>query len=112
MGSDKIRFHLDEHIDPRIAEAIRTRGIDVTATLSANLRMASDSEQWNFAKQQARVLVTKDADFLRLALADPAHPGIVMCHRTGLSTSGIIQGLLLIHEVLTPQEMRGNIEYL
>jgi hypothetical protein len=28
--ADRIRFHLDEHVDPAIATALRRAGIDVT----------------------------------------------------------------------------------
>lgn len=32
-----IRFHLDEHVDPAIADGLRRHGIDVTTTLDAGL---------------------------------------------------------------------------
>jgi hypothetical protein len=30
-----LRFHLDEHVSPAVAEGLRRRGIDVTTTLDA-----------------------------------------------------------------------------
>ena len=36
--ADRIRFHLDEHVDPAIATALRRAGIDVTTTVEAGLR--------------------------------------------------------------------------
>jgi hypothetical protein len=36
--ADRIRFHLDEHVDPAIATALRRAGIDVTTTNEAGLR--------------------------------------------------------------------------
>lgn len=33
-----LRFHLDEHIDPAIADGLRRRGIDVTGAAGAGLR--------------------------------------------------------------------------
>jgi hypothetical protein len=33
--ADRIRFHLDEHVDPAIATALRRAGIDVTTTNEA-----------------------------------------------------------------------------
>jgi hypothetical protein len=35
--ADQIRFHLDEHVDPDIARALRQHGIDVTTTSEMNL---------------------------------------------------------------------------
>lgn len=37
---DRIRFHLDEHIDPDIARAIRKYGVDVTTTADAKLSIS------------------------------------------------------------------------
>jgi predicted nuclease of predicted toxin-antitoxin system len=110
--AERIRFHLDEHIDPDIAAALRRHGIDATTTTQAGLRTASDDLQLSYAKTQRRVTVTDDVDFLRLAASDPAHPGIVVCHRQFLSIREIIRGLILIYEVLTPEEMVGHVEFI
>jgi predicted nuclease of predicted toxin-antitoxin system len=61
-----IRFHLDEHIDPDIAEGLRRRSIDVTTTIEAGLEHATDEAQLAFAHTEQRVLVTRDRDFLVL----------------------------------------------
>jgi predicted nuclease of predicted toxin-antitoxin system len=110
--ADRIRFHLDEHIDPDIAAALRRHGIDATTTIEARLRTANDDSQLDYAKAQRRVTATDDCDFLRLAANDPAHPGIVICRRQFLSIRDIIRGLILIYEVLTPQEMVGRVEFI
>jgi hypothetical protein len=41
----RIRFHLDERVDVAIARALRRHGVDVTTTVEAGLRTASDEEQ-------------------------------------------------------------------
>jgi predicted nuclease of predicted toxin-antitoxin system len=110
--AERIRFHLDEHIDPDIAAALRRHGIDVTTTIKVGLRSADDDAQLDFARAQHRVLVTDDADFLRRAAAGVDHPGIIVCHRRTLSTRQIIRGLILIYEVLTPDEIAGRTEFL
>lgn len=50
--AERIRFHLDEHIDPDIAAALRRHGVDVTTTVDAGLRTAGDDAQLEFAKSQ------------------------------------------------------------
>ena len=65
--ADRIRFHLDEHVDPSIASALRRAGIDVTTTIDAGLRTKNDEAQLQFARSGRRVLVTRDQDFLRIA---------------------------------------------
>jgi hypothetical protein len=43
--AERIRFHLDEHIDPDIAAALRRHGVDATTTTDAGLRAANDDAQ-------------------------------------------------------------------
>ena len=112
MAAEKIRFHLDEHIDPQIAESLRRHGINATTTVEAGLRTADDLAQLSYAQREARVFVTDDVDFLRLAAANLDHPGIVFCDRKEHSMGQIIRGLVLIYEVLEPDEMAGRVEFL
>ena len=72
-----IRFHLDEHINPRIARALERKGIDVTTTVDAGLRTHSDTSQWDYAKSNKRALVTCDRDFLIRTATDSSHFGII-----------------------------------
>ncbi len=110
--AERIRFHLDEHMDPDIAAALRRHGIDVTTTVEVGLRTANDDAQLEFADTHRRVIVTDDADFLRQAALAKKHAGIVVCHRQIRTIRQIIRGLILIYEVLTPEEIAGKVEYL
>jgi predicted nuclease of predicted toxin-antitoxin system len=109
---DRVRFHLDEHVDPDVARALRRYGIDVTTTVEAGLRTHSDLAQLEFAWHAQRVLVTHDADFLRLAGQVPQHAGIAYGTRAARSLGEMIRSLILIYEVLTPEEMINRVEYL
>lgn len=108
----KIRFHLDEHIDPTIAAALRRHGIDVTTTVESGLRTESDEAQWAFVRREYRVMVSHDPDFLRFASRTTSHPGIAFCQMGTRSVGEIVARLILIHEVLLPDEMEGRVEYL
>ena len=46
---DKIRFHLDEQVDPEIALQLPRRGIDVTTTVEVGLRTSSDESHRSYA---------------------------------------------------------------
>jgi predicted nuclease of predicted toxin-antitoxin system len=109
---NKIRFHLDEQVDPEIAVQLRRRGIDVTTTVEVGLRTCSDEYQLDFIRQQKRVIFTHDQDFLIIASRTSDHPGIVYCKQKTRSLGGIVEGLVLIYEVYTAEEMVGRIEYL
>lgn len=106
---EPIRFHLDEHLDPAIAEGLRRHGIDVTTTIDAGLRTLSDEDQLAFAVRERRVLVTSDTDFLQPSI-DADHPGIVFIPMGKRTIGEIIRALLLVHAVLKADEMRGSIE--
>jgi len=108
----EIRFHLDENVDPDIALALRQHGIDVTTTLQVGLRTQSDSAQFDFVRREQRVLVTHDSDFLRIASEMHNHPGIVYCAKNARSMGEIIRSLILIFEILSPEEIEGKVEYI
>lgn len=110
--SQRIRFHLDEHIKTAIAYALRRQEIDVTTTVEAKLRTASDESQLEYASREGRVLVTHDDDFLRLSSYNINHAGIAYCHQESRSIGEIIKTLILMYEVYTAEDMRGRVEYL
>jgi hypothetical protein len=107
-----LRFHLDESVDPAVAEGLRRRGVDVTTSHDAGLLQSSDERQLAFAVSQQRVLVTHDEDFLALAQRGVEHGGIAYCHPEARTIGQIIAGLLLIRDCLTAEEMRNHIEFL
>jgi len=109
--ADRIRFHLDEHVDPAIATALRRARIDVTTTVEAGLRTKDDEAHFQFARTEERVIVTRDQDFLRVAAETSDHCGIIF-YTANQSMREIIEGLILIHEVLERKDIIGNIEYL
>ena len=65
-----------------------------------------------FATESRRVFVTQDADFLRLHAKGVAHTGIAYCTQGSVTPSGILRRLILIGDLLSPEEMMGRIEFL
>src|SRR6266446_2932054 len=105
--ADRIRFHLEEHIDPAIAIALRRAGIDVTTAIEAGLRTKDDDTHLQFARAEGRTMVTRDQDFLRFASTTLNHSGIIF-YTANQSMREIIEGLILIYEVMLPKEMVGR----
>jgi hypothetical protein len=89
----EIRFHLDEHVSPGIAEGLRRRGIDVTTTANAGLTGADDE------------------DYLILNDQGVAHGGIAFCHQGSRSIGEVIRFLALLHACLSVDDMQGTIEF-
>jgi predicted nuclease of predicted toxin-antitoxin system len=109
---ERLRFHLDESVDPAMADGLRRRGVDVTTSQERGLLEATDDEQLAFAMTEGRVLVTHDEDFLRRARAGAKHPGIAYCHLQSRSIGQLIAGLLLIRDCLTAEDMESHVEFL
>lgn len=110
--ANPIRIHLDENVNLAIARGLRLRAIDVMTTQEAGLLGASDAEQMNFAHGENRVIYTEDSDFLVFAAQSTTHSGIAFSQKGTRSIGEIISSLELIVHVLTPEEMRGHVEYL
>jgi Domain of unknown function (DUF5615) len=110
--TQKIRFHLDENVSNAIAEGLRRRGIDVTTTSETGLIAASDGEQLAFALSQNRVIFTHD-DFVILHQGCLImHAGITYCAQNRRSIGEILRSLILIWEVLEPEEMKYQLEFI
>jgi hypothetical protein len=107
-----VSFHLDEHIPTALADALRSRGIDVTTTAVAGLAGTGDREHLEFAAKAGRVIVTQDADFLRLHAAGIAHSGIAFWRQQTRTIGEVLHRLVLLHAVMSADDMKNTVEYL
>jgi hypothetical protein len=109
--AERIRFYADEHVPAAIIAGVRRRGGDIVTVQEAGLRGADDESQLAYAVNTGRVILTQDADFLRLDAGGHAHLGIVYAG-SHLSIGDIIRGLMLLHELFAPEEMANQVEFL
>jgi len=102
-----IKFYMDEHVHPGITKALQEHGIDVLTAQEADNLDVDDEEHLQFAYSEDRVIFTQDEDFLRVT----NHKGVAYAHqRTPMRQ--IIEGLILISEAMTEEEMKNHIEFL
>ncbi len=106
----EVRYYTDEHVAKAVVTGLRLRGIDVLSVEEAGLRGASDDEHLTFALAHQRTIFTQDSDFLKLATEGRPHSGIVFASQQ-TPVGPIIRMLVLIHHVLTAEEMSGKIEF-
>jgi predicted nuclease of predicted toxin-antitoxin system len=108
---EPLRYFMDEHMRPAIAEQLRARGINVETTVETGRahQGLSDESQLQYASDAGRVLVTEDSDFVALSQTCQPHAGVVYfpvqlnigacVEYLGLlaltTTSGEIQNMLL-----------------
>jgi hypothetical protein len=109
--ADEIKFYMDEHVPPAVTHGLRRRSVDALTVQEAEMLGRADEDQLRLATGQGRVMFTQDEDFLGLHGQGIEHAGIAYAHQQ-TSTGKIVRGLLLIHDVLTPEEMRNRVEYI
>ncbi len=106
-----IRFHLDENMPHAVADGLRRRDVDVSTTTDAGLVGATDEKQLAFAHAENRVIVTRDADLLRLDAGGAAHAGIVFWTERR-SMGQLISALDMLGLDQTQEEMRSRVVFL
>ncbi|QDU90849.1 hypothetical protein Pla175_42620 [Pirellulimonas nuda] len=107
-----IKFHLDEHLSPSLAIALRRSGVDVSTSQEAALLGEPDPNQLSFAVVNGRALVTNDIGFTRPPMVEKADFGICYCHCQKYAIGELVKALLLVHECMSEAEMRNHVEYL
>ena len=102
---------MDEHVPPAVTNGLRLRGVDVITTQDAGLLGSRDEALLNDALSLERVVFSQDEDFLVLHRSGYTHAGIAYAPQQS-SIGDLVRGRLLIHDVLTAEEMRGQVEFL
>lgn len=110
--AEPVRFYLDQHIPSAVAAGLRGRGVEVLTAQEAGRCGLPDSDQLQFALQQRRVMVSFDTDYLTLDAGGQSHSGIAWCSANKYSIGQLISALLLLHGILTKEEMKDHVEYL
>lgn len=106
-----VKYYADEHIGRAVVNGLRQRGIDVLTLVDAGMLGATDREHLQRATTEGRVVLTQDADFLRLHSEGLRHAGIVYASQ-GTAAGDLIRGALLVAEVLDLDDMIGHIEFI
>ncbi len=116
MSLQKIRIYTDENVSNAIAEGLRRRGIDAQSCQEMRNHGLTDIEQLDYAYKNGFVIFTHDDDFLTLDAKyrslGKKHRGIIYAHQREYDIGECIKRLELIVEILTPEEINNNVEFL
>jgi len=107
-----IRVYIDENLSPKIAEQLRLRGVDAVSVRESGGLGDKDRDHLARAAREGRVLVTADADFLRMAAEGVAHAGIIYGALDDHTLGDWVTALELICFVLEPGEMVNRVEFI
>ncbi len=108
--STPVRYFTDEHIAKAVASGLQKRGIDVLTIVEANLLGTDDEDLLAFVREEKRVIVTQDRDFLRIAAREHNHPGVVYAPQ-GRSIGEMVRMLDLLAQISSAEDMYGRVEY-
>jgi predicted nuclease of predicted toxin-antitoxin system len=107
----EVRYYFDEHVAASIANGLRRRGVDVLTVPQTRTMGDDDPDQLALAHKLGRVFFTHDSDHLNLAAAGQLHSGIVFASRQ-MAAGQCIRTLILVHQVLTAEDLVGKIEFI
>jgi len=110
-----IALYLDEHIQISLAEALRSRGIDILTTQEAHNTGFQDSRQLAFATDTNRVLFSYNTrhfahihhQWMRIRRS---HAGMVVSDQMPIGI--VLRRLMKLYFSLGSEEMANRLEYL
>lgn len=74
-----MKLKLDENMPARLASVFARRGHDVDTVEKEGLAGRPDTEVWEAAKSEGRMLITQDLDFSDIRRFEPGtHPGLLL----------------------------------
>lgn len=111
VSPQRLGFYLDDSLHPVIISSLRAYGIRVMRPTEAKLHQQSDATQLLFAYRHQLVMVTADATFLKFAIEQKMHSGLIYSP-IDLPIGRVLRQLLLLYEAFKPQELIGTIEVL
>jgi predicted nuclease of predicted toxin-antitoxin system len=106
-----IRFLFDVHVHSAITKGLRRRGVEVLTCQEAQIDTASDEAIVQFVLLNDWVIFSQDSDFLKICSQQFPHKGLVYTHKQN-DIGRIIQGLMLISEILSKSDMEDHIEFI
>ena len=107
-----LRIQLDEHLDNAIAHQLRRRGVDAITAAEAGLLATPDPVIPDHARDAGRVVVTYDADYLRLHRIGRPHAGIIYGTPRMRDVGQIVGMVHLFSEIEEPESFMNRLEYL
>jgi predicted nuclease of predicted toxin-antitoxin system len=111
----KVSFYFDENIQAALADALKTRGIDVLTTKQAGNVGVEDFRQLAYATEKGRTILTYNKrDFALIhyqwmRIGRP-HAGVILSDQ--LSIGVILRRLMRLYYSVSMEDMKNRIEYL
>jgi len=112
----KLKIYTDENVDIRIADGLKRLGIKAFSAHERDMTGSADIEHFKYASSMKAVIFTHDHHFLKIAKESVQggenHWGIIFVEMNTLSIGECIRRLAFYAEILSPEEMKNQIEFL
>jgi predicted nuclease of predicted toxin-antitoxin system len=111
----KLSFYFDENVQTALADALRTRGIDVVTTQGAENVGVEDIRQLAYAAEKGRTILSYNKrDFALIhyqwmRIGRP-HAGIVLSDQLPIGV--ILRRLMKLYYSVRQEDMKNRLEYL
>lgn len=107
-----LRYYLDEDVEGPVAGQLRRHGIDAVSAhdLGRAGKRIADREQFSFAVEDGRTLVTHDRHFVTLGGEVMPHAGVILLQRS-MSIGEIVEYLDLTARLMSPYEIRNLVHF-
>ena len=89
-----MKLLLDHNLSHRLVPTLHTTFGHCEHVRNLKLHTVPDTQVWNYARENAYIIVSKDADFYNRSVTIGAPPKIIWIRRGNCSTSAMLQTLL------------------
>jgi predicted nuclease of predicted toxin-antitoxin system len=105
-----LKVLIDNNLSPRIAAGLSEAGHDAAHLRDYQMQSAPDSEVLTMARESARVLISRDADFSRLLAANrlPA-PSVILLKRIPKRNESVLEILVRALPSLQEAVVEGSL---
>jgi len=112
LSQSKLRYYLDENMDPDISEQLRRHGVDALAARDVGLLQVADGVKLRYAAAHGRILCTKDSDFADPVKWEVKHDGVAFFPDRSVSIGYAVNALLELYRNETAENMKNSLRYL
>ena len=107
---------MDVHVPGPVTNALRRRGVDVLRSQDDGTSTWVDERLLDRATKLGRVLVSQDADLLRIAnehqVQGVSFSGVIYAHQLNIGIGDMVRDLELLAVCCEPQELANQVTYL
>ena len=106
-----MKFLADEHIELSIVTGLKLIRIDIISVNEAGKRGSDDEEILSFAKENDRIVITRDSDFVKLHSKGIGHAGIVFIPKF-LEIGKVIEEIEKVSMIFELEHIRDSVIFI